>query len=88
MRAAVIPGMRIDREMSIAFGKVIKKRREMQGISLARLAEMAGTAQTHPGKMEKNVVSPNLDVASAYAKALGLPLSKLIAEAEKLRKQS
>jgi transcriptional regulator with XRE-family HTH domain len=78
--------MSINREMSAAFGKVIKKHREKQGISLARLAEMAGTAQTHAGKMEKNIVSPNLDSANAYAKALGAPLSKLIAEAEKLQK--
>jgi transcriptional regulator with XRE-family HTH domain len=80
--------MKLNREMSTAFGKVIKKYREKQGISLSRLAEMAGTAQTHPGKMEKNVVSPNLDSASAYAKALGISLSKLIAEAEKLQKNS
>lgn len=81
----VITGMsRVTKEMSAAFAKVIKKHREKQGLSLARLAELAGTSQTHPGKLERGLYAPDLDVAAAYAKALGLPLSKLIAEAEKL----
>lgn len=79
----VITGMSVTKEMSSAFAKVVKKHREKSGLSLARLAEKAGTSQTHPGKLERGLYAPDLDVASAYAKALKIPLSKLIAEAEK-----
>jgi transcriptional regulator with XRE-family HTH domain len=79
--------MKVNRDMSLAFGKIVRKHRESQGVSLARLAEMTSTDQTYPSKVERNLLSPSLDIAASIAQALGIPLSKLIAEAEKSQKK-
>lgn len=68
---------------SDAFAKVVKRHREKNGLSRAALAEKAGLHQTYIGLLEREKRSPNLDTAKAIAKALGLPLAKMIAEAEK-----
>ena len=70
-------------EFSDAFSRVVKKHREAKSLSRAALAEKAGLHQTYIGLLEREERSPNLDTAKAIAKALGLTLSKLIAEAEK-----
>ena len=87
MTVAVITAMRVTRDFSAALGKVICKQRENQGMSLARLAERSGLSQTYPGKVEKAVISPTVDAAHAMSKALGIPLSKLIQEAEKMQRR-
>jgi len=74
--------------VSDAFSQVVKKHREKNGISRAALAEMAGLHQTYVGLLERQERSPNLDTAKAIADALGLPLSKLIAESERLCRKS
>ena len=73
--------------MSDAFSQVVKKQREKKGISRAALAEMAGLNQTYVGLLERERRSPNLDTAKAIADALGLPLNRLISEAEQLRRK-
>jgi ribosome-binding protein aMBF1 (putative translation factor) len=89
MPPVVIAGsMKVTRETSLAFAKVVKKHRQARGISLARLAELTSTDQTYPGKLERGILCPSLDIASAFAKALGVPLSRLLAEAEKFQEQS
>ena len=50
----------------------------------AALAKMAGLHQTYVGLLESEERSPNLDTAKAIAKALGLSLAEMIAEAERL----
>lgn len=69
--------------MSDAFSQVVKRHRERRGLSRAALAEMAGLHQTYVGLLEREKRSPNLDTAKALADALGLPLARMIAEAEK-----
>ena len=69
--------------LSDAFSQVVKTHREAKGFSRAGLAEKAGLHQTYIGLLERRERSPNLDTANSIARALGVPLSKLIIEAEK-----
>ena len=71
-------------EFSDAFSKVVKKHREGKGLSRASLAEKAGLHQTYIGLLESGARSPNLDTAKRIAKGLGVPLSRLVLEAEQL----
>jgi len=70
--------------MSDAFSRVVKKHREKNGFSRAALAEKAGLHQTYIGLLEREKRSPNLDTAKAIANALGLSLTEIISEAEKI----
>jgi len=72
--------------MSDAFSRVVKKHREKKGISRAALAEKAGLHQTYIGLLEREERSPNLDTAKTIADALGIPLAKMVGEAERLGK--
>lgn len=54
-------------------------------LSQEALAEKAGLHPTYIGMLERSVRSPSLNVTKALAEALGLPLAKLIAEAETLQ---
>lgn len=69
--------------VSDAFSEIVKKYREIQGLSRAALAEKAGLHQTYIGLLERGERSPNLDTAKAIANALGTTLGKMVAEAEK-----
>ena len=70
--------------ISDAFAKVVKRHREPNGLSRVALAEKAGLHQTYIGLLERQKRSPNLDRAKAIAKSLGLPLAKMISEAERI----
>jgi transcriptional regulator with XRE-family HTH domain len=69
--------------LSDAFSQVVRKHREAGGLSRVALAEKSGLHQTYIGLLERGERSPNLDTANAIAKALSVPLSQLIIEAEK-----
>jgi transcriptional regulator with XRE-family HTH domain len=69
--------------LSDAFSRVVKKHREKSKLSRAALAERSGLHQTYIGLLERGDRSPNLDTAKAIARALGISLGKLIAEAER-----
>ena len=71
-------------ELSDAFSLVIKNRREAKGLSRAALAEKSGLHQTYIGLLERGARSPTLDTAKTIADSLGVPLSHLVIEAEKL----
>jgi transcriptional regulator with XRE-family HTH domain len=75
---------KVTKELSTALAKAIKRRREAKGMSQAKLAELSGLAQTFIGMIEKCQRTPTVDTANSIAKALGVSLSKLIVEAEKL----
>jgi len=76
---------KISVDFSTSLAKVIKKHREQKGMSLAKLAELSGTTQTYPGRVEKGERVPTVNVVYAFAQALSVPLWKLIREAEKLK---
>lgn len=73
--------------LSDAFSRVVKRHREKKGFSRAVLAQKAGLHQTYIGLLERGHRSPNLDTAKAIAQALGLPLTKLVQEAEWMQKR-
>jgi transcriptional regulator with XRE-family HTH domain len=75
-------------EFSDAFSRVVEKHRKKEGLSKASLASKAGLHQTYIGLLERQERSPNLDTANAIARALEIPLSKLIIETEKWIGQS
>lgn len=68
--------------MAKAFGLVLKKHRKAKGLSQEALAEKADLHPTHVSLVERFERNPSLNVAHALARALGVPLSQLIAEAE------
>jgi transcriptional regulator with XRE-family HTH domain len=75
-----------DRDISLAFGAVVQKHRKAKGLSQDALAERAEIHHTHVGLIERGERNASLNVAYRVARALGLPLSTLIAEAERHRR--
>ena len=75
-----------DRKISLSFGAVVRKYRTASGLSQEALAERADIHHTHVGLIERGERNASLDVAYRVARALGLSLSALIAEAEKHRR--
>jgi len=75
-----------DRDISLAFGAVVQKHRKAKGLSQEALAERADIHHTHVGLIERGERNASLNVAYRVARALGLPLSTLIAEAERHRR--
>ena len=71
--------------MSDAFALVLRKHRESKGFSQELLAERAGLHPTYIGMLERSLRNPSLNVIKAIANGLGVPLHKLIAEAEALQ---
>lgn len=71
-------------EFARKFGRVLQKHRLEKGISQESLAEKADLHQTHIGLIERGERNPSLNVAKSLADGLGLPLTKLIDETEKL----
>lgn len=57
-------------------------------LSRQTLADKAGLHQTYVGMIERGMSNPSLDAANAIAEALGIPFSKLVAAAERLRKRA
>ena len=74
--------MRVQTNISKAFGIVVLKRRELLGYSQERLAENAGIHRTYVSRIELGKVRLGLDVAKKVSDALNATLAQLIAEAE------
>jgi transcriptional regulator with XRE-family HTH domain len=75
-------------KISVAFGKVVKQERQKRGLSQEALAHEADIHRTHIGFIERGERSPSVDVAAKVAGALGVPLSKLIAQTERRLRRS
>ena len=69
-------------DFSDFFAAVLKKHRTARGLSRESLAQRAGLHQTYVGLLERGLRNPSLDVAHSLARALGVPLSKMVIEAE------
>ena len=80
LQTQVMRGRRL--KFSDAFGLVLQRHRAAKKLSKRALAEKAGLHQTYIGKTECGSRNPSLDAANAIAVAIGLPLSRLIVEAE------
>ena len=60
-------------------GKMLKQRREEQGLTQAALAHKVGVSQTYIAKLESGArTSPSLATLRKLAKALGVPVVELL----------
>jgi transcriptional regulator with XRE-family HTH domain len=73
--------------LSKAFGRVVRKQREKNGLSQEELAARAGIHRTYVSSIELGKVRLGLDIAKKVADGLGISLSDLIAEAERSGKR-
>ncbi|MGA2281105.1 MAG: helix-turn-helix transcriptional regulator [Verrucomicrobiota bacterium] len=75
-------------EMSDAFALVLRRHRERKAFSQEKLAEKSDLHPTYIGMLERSLRNPSLNVTKELAKALGVSLAKLIAEAEALQQRA
>lgn len=68
--------------LSQAFGIVVREYRVASGMSQEALADVAEIHRTYVSSVELGKVRLGLEIAHKLATALGVPLHKLIAEAE------
>ncbi|QDT37673.1 helix-turn-helix domain-containing protein [Stratiformator vulcanicus] len=66
------------------FGKIVRQLREQQGHSQEGFASLAGVHRTYMSSIERGKVQVSIHVAQKLADALGMPLSKVFAQLEKL----
>lgn len=71
--------------MASAFGAVLKRHRQMRGLSQEALAEKAEIHPTHVSLIERCGRNPSLNVAKSLAVGLGTSLTELVQEAEALQ---
>jgi len=67
----------------LAFGKAVRRLRLKRGISQERLAELAGIHRTYVGDVERGTRNIAIVNMNRIARALQVPLSRLIQEAGK-----
>jgi transcriptional regulator with XRE-family HTH domain len=72
--------------ISKSFGIVLRKHRLAKKLSQEALSEMADLHPTHVSLIERFLRNPSLNVAASLAKARGLTLSEMIAEAEAVQR--
>jgi transcriptional regulator with XRE-family HTH domain len=68
-----------------AFGKAVRELRNAKALSQEELAARAGIHRTYIGDVERGIRNIALVNMTKIARALGVPLSRLIAEMENLR---
>jgi len=65
-----------------ALANVIRQRREANGLSLNRLAELTNLSRPMIRFVETNGRIPTIDTIARISRAFGVPCSKLLVEAE------
>lgn len=65
------------------FGKAVRAEREAAGLSQEALGDKAGLDRTYVSGLERATRNPTLASMEKLAKALKIPLSKLVADAER-----
>jgi transcriptional regulator with XRE-family HTH domain len=73
--------------MAKAFAAVLRKHRKENGVTQEALAEKADIASKMVSLIERGERNPSLNVSDSIAQGLGIPLSKIIEEAEAVRKK-
>ena len=66
------------------FGAAVRRRRERQGLSQEDFADKAGIHRTYVSSIELGKVQVSIGIAKKLSVALGLPLSKLWKDVERL----
>jgi transcriptional regulator with XRE-family HTH domain len=67
--------------------RILREKREQQKISMTRLAEMSGLSQGMISLVEHEQRNPTLETLLRITTALGIELSRVIAEAETAAKR-
>ena len=75
-------------KMSDAFALVLRKHRKAKRLSQELLAEKADLHPTYIGLVERRLRNPSLNTAKALAQGLGVPLARLISEAETMKRKA
>ena len=70
------------KQMQVRLGRVIRELRSRLGYSQESFADVVGLHRTYIGSVERGERNISLQNLVRIAKALGIPLSTLIAEAE------
>jgi transcriptional regulator with XRE-family HTH domain len=83
LRGLVVPRKGI----STSLGTLVKKHRLAKKLSQEALAEKADVHPTYIGLLERGQRTPGIDVAERIAIAMGMKLSHMVAEAERLIKK-
>lgn len=73
------------RNFARAFGTVVRKYRKAQKLSQEKLAERADLASKMVSLIERFQRNPTLNVADSLAEGLGVPLWRLVKDAEQLK---
>lgn len=76
--------MKARETLLIAFGQALRQERERNGVSQDAFAEIARVHRTYVGSVERGERNLTLKNIAAFASALGMPVSKLLAKAEAL----
>lgn len=74
--------------IELEFGKVVRKHREIAGLSQEDFADVAGLHRTYISSIELGKVQVGIGVAEKLAEALEIPLSRLFREIERGRDDS
>jgi transcriptional regulator with XRE-family HTH domain len=73
------------RDLNKAFGAVLRAHRTAAKLSQEKLSEKADVDVKMISRIENSIRNPSINLADSLATALGIPLSKMIGEAEDLR---
>lgn len=71
------------RGFAAQFGNAVRERRQEQGMTQEALADAADVHRTYVGDVERGHRNVTLVTAGRLAEALSIPLSELIARAER-----
>jgi transcriptional regulator with XRE-family HTH domain len=66
-----------------ALGRAVRRLRQDRGLSIETLAGDAGMHPTYLSGIERGKYNPTWDKLGGLARALNVPLSQLVAEAER-----
>ena len=72
-------------ELTVALGQVIEYRRLARGYSWRTLADRSGVSANTVRNLERGVRSARINIAARIAVGLGVPLSRLVRQAERRR---
>ena len=77
----------LSRDFAKIFGEVVRRHRKARFLSQEELAERADLASKMISLIERFQRNPSLNVADSIARALNVPLWRLIKDTEDLRKE-
>ena len=72
-------------DICVAFGKAVRERRSELGLSQEKFAAKAGLDRTYVSGVERGVRNVSLKNIAVIAKALEVPLAKLMEELDNAR---